>query len=151
MSISSFISHPLIKEEAVQSRVYQQVLFSTAVKDNSLIILPTGLGKTIIILMLIARFQQHQPEKQSIIIAPTRPLVDQHYENFVDLLQIDPDQIGIISGSTKPIERKEMWKQLKVIIATPQTLRNDIISEYVNFDNVSLMCVDEAHRAVKDD
>ena len=151
MSASSFISHPLIKEKTVQSRVYQQVLFSTAVKDNSLIILPTGLGKTIIILMLIARFQQHSPEKQSIIIAPTRPLVDQHYENFVDLLQLNSDQIGIISGSTKPIERKDMWRKLNVIIATPQTLRNDIISEYVNFENVSLMCVDEAHRAVKDD
>ncbi|MCE7733562.1 MAG: DEAD/DEAH box helicase [Candidatus Heimdallarchaeota archaeon] len=151
MTTSSYLTHPLIKEETIQSRIYQQVMFSTAVKDNSLIILPTGLGKTIIILMLIAKFQLQAPEKQSIIIAPTRPLVDQHYSNFVDLLEINSDEIGIISGSTKPADRKAMWKQLKVIIATPQTLRNDIISEYVDFKQVSLMCVDEAHRAVKDD
>ncbi|MHA2278364.1 MAG: helicase-related protein, partial [Candidatus Kariarchaeaceae archaeon] len=151
MVTSPYLTHPLLREDAIQSRVYQQILFSTAVKENTLVILPTGLGKTIIILMLIAKFQLQNPEHQSIVIAPTRPLVDQHFENFVDLLQIKPDEIGIISGGTKPIDRKEMWKKLKVIIATPQTLRNDIISEYVDFNNVSLFCVDEAHRAVKDD
>ncbi|MHA2254159.1 MAG: DEAD/DEAH box helicase, partial [Candidatus Kariarchaeaceae archaeon] len=149
--MSKFVEHPLIKQNQVQLRIYQQVLYAEAVKSNTIIILPTGLGKTIIMVMLAARFLHKFPSQQVVLLAPTRPLVDQHLDTFQGMLNIDPDEILILSGNTPPAKRNQLWYHAKLIIATPQTLRNDIISGICNLENISLLCLDEVHRAIGDD
>ncbi|MFC1769107.1 ERCC4 domain-containing protein, partial [Nanoarchaeota archaeon] len=44
----------------------------------------------------------------------------------------------------------ELWKSAKIIFSTPQGLENDIISGRIKLEDVSLLGVDEAHRAVGD-
>jgi len=140
----------LIRSNTIQTRIYQQILFGTAIKDDSLIVLPTGLGKTVVFIMVIAHYLKNEPEKKVIVTAPTRPLVNQHHESLINMLRIDFDDVIILSGETAPSARGEIWNSGKVYITTPQTLRNDIIGQRVDLTEVSLLCFDEAHRAVGD-
>ena len=68
----------------MEPRIYQQVIFSECVTDsaNTLVILPTGLGKTVIMAYLTTFSLNKVPEKQVLIITPTRPLVHQIKEVF---------------------------------------------------------------------
>jgi len=49
-----------------------------------------------------------------------------------------------------PSKRKELYKNKKIIFATPQVIENDIISQRLDLENVSMIIFDEAHRAVGD-
>ncbi|TFG02328.1 MAG: DEAD/DEAH box helicase, partial [Promethearchaeota archaeon] len=83
-----FISHPLIKENLVLRRAYQEKIFINCLKHNCLVVIPTGLGKTIIALMLAVQKLTEHPNSKIVFLAPTKPLVDQHYQSFVDLTKI---------------------------------------------------------------
>lgn len=148
--MNGYITHPKIKEKKIQTRIYQQIMYAEAIKNNSLIVLPTGLGKTVIMVMIIAHYLNKYPGKV-IVTAPTRPLVEQHFKSMNEMINIDPDEIVLLSGSTLPKKRVEIWNTSQLIITTPQTLRNDIISGAIDLQEVSLICFDEVHRAVGDD
>lgn len=136
-----------------QPRLYQETIFGTALQQNTLTVLPTGLGKTAISAMLtIARLKQ-QPNSKILILAPTRPLVNQHLETFKEL--IDPkflheDEFVVFTGMIKSEKRQELWKDAKIIFSTPQGLENDLVSSKISLQDVSLIVFDEAHRATGD-
>ena len=46
--------------------------------------------------------------------------------------------------------RKKQWKEKQIIFSTPQGLENDIITNRIDLSEVSLLGVDESHRAVGD-
>lgn len=131
-------------------RLYQETIFATCSKHNTLVVLPTGMGKSNIFLMLAAHRLKHYPNSKVMILAPTKPLCQQHLGMMRDHLDIDPDKIVLFTGMVSPAVREQLWKEAKVIISTPQGLENDIISRRVDLSDVSLLTFDEAHRAVKD-
>ncbi|MBW2982623.1 DEAD/DEAH box helicase [Candidatus Woesearchaeota archaeon] len=131
-------------------RLYQETILSTTVSNNTLVVLPTGMGKTAISMMLaIQRFKQY-PNSKVLILAPTRPLVEQHIETFKKYLDISSEEFVVFTGFVKPEKRAELWKSAKIIFSTPQGLENDIITGRINLEDVSLLVFDEAHRAVGD-
>jgi Fanconi anemia group M protein len=60
-----------------EPRLYQEAVFATAVHFNTLVVLPTGLGKTAVA-MLLSAHQLKTSKKKILMLAPTRPLIDQH-------------------------------------------------------------------------
>ncbi|MBR9692271.1 DEAD/DEAH box helicase [Candidatus Woesearchaeota archaeon] len=131
-------------------RLYQETILSTAVNSNTLVVLPTGMGKTAVSMMLAAqRFKQY-PNSKVLILAPTRPLVEQHIETFKKYMDLPEENFTIFTGMIKPEKRAELWKTAKVIFSTPQGLENDIITGRINLEDVSLIVFDEAHRTVGD-
>ncbi len=131
-------------------RLYQETILATAVKKNTLVVLPTGMGKTAIAMMLAAYRLKQFPESKILILACTKPLVDQHYETFRKFLNFDESRFAMFTGNVSPEKRADLWKDAKVIFSTPQGLENDIISGKIGLEDVSLLVVDEAHRAVGD-
>jgi len=117
---------------------------------NCLVVIPTGLGKTIIALMLAIHRLSETPNSKIIFLAPTKPLVNQHYKSFLDLTVIPEDNLKVITGTTSPEKRKDIWKDLEIGFMTPQVLQNDIISNQYSLENVSLIIFDECHRSVGD-
>lgn len=131
----------------MKPRLYQETIMDSCVKSNCLVVLPTGMGKTMIALMLAAQRLKNFPNSKVLFLAPTRPLVEQHLEAFKKNMEISPDSMAVFTGFVSPERRAEMWKNAKIIFSTPQGLENDIISRRIALENVSLMIFDEAHRA----
>jgi ERCC4-related helicase len=70
-----YIWHPMLKEKAVEDRLYQNRILERARQCNTLVVLPTALGKTVIALLLGI---EKAEEGKIFFLAPTRPLVQQH-------------------------------------------------------------------------
>ncbi|MDK2929701.1 MAG: hypothetical protein PWP73_1301, partial [Methanococcus sp.] len=138
------VTHPLIKPETIEARIYQQLVVASALKQNTLCVLGTGLGKTAIAALTIAGILSKQNGKV-LIIAPSRPLVDQHFKSMNQFLNIDSEKIVILNGKISPKKREAMWESGKIFIATPQVAENDIISKILKPSQFSLLIADEAH------
>ncbi|NVM28635.1 MAG: DEAD/DEAH box helicase family protein [Candidatus Helarchaeota archaeon] len=142
-----FFQHPLLKQNALERRLYQETILGTCNNINSLIILPTGLGKTIIALLIaVSRLNKYSNSK-IIFCAPTKPLVSQHYHTFKSVLVSD-EGLEMLTGSIAPEKRGALFTDAKILFYTPQTLQNDIITGIAKLADVSLIIFDEAHRAV---
>ena len=131
-------------------RLYQETILATAVNKNTLVVLPTGMGKTNIFLMLAAQRLRQYPNSRILFIGPTKPLIDQYLAVFKEHFDIGEDKMAVFTGMVSPEKRAELWKTSQIIFSTPQGLENDIISSRINLEEVSLLGVDEAHRAVGD-
>jgi Fanconi anemia group M protein len=150
VSNQEFISHPLVKEDLIIRRKYQETIFINCLDKNSLVVIPTGLGKTIVALMLAVHRLTEFKESKIIFLAPTKPLVDQHHSSFLQQTTLEPETLQSITGAISPEERKEIWDSLKIAFMTPQVLQNDIINGSYTLEDVSLLIFDECHRAVGD-
>jgi Fanconi anemia group M protein len=139
-----FITHPLIKKEKVRARSYQTNISLAALKGNTLVVLPTGLGKTVIAL-LVAAERLRTGKGVCVVLAPTKPLVEQHYNFFKDCLNIDTGLIALWTGET-PVA-KRVFTDYRLVFATPQLFRNEILKGNVQLSHVGLIVFDEAHRA----
>ncbi len=128
-------------------RIYQQTILGTIVKNHTLVVLPTGLGKTALAFLLAAQRLRLYPTSKILMLAPTKPLCEQHVDSFRKHLDMDFEKIVLFTGSIKPDKRAEMWKEAQIIVSTPQGLENDIINKRVNLQDVSALVFDEAHHA----
>ncbi len=139
-----YISHPLIRKDTIEQRLYQLALASSALKESCLCVLPTGLGKTIVALMVIAaRFTDHGGK--ALILSPTKPLVEQHSDFFGHVLP--GCTVATFTGSIPPEKRAEIWKNSQVIVSTPQVIENDLRARRIDLSDVVHITFDEAHRA----
>jgi len=149
----NFISHPLIKPDSIESREYQLSIAMKALDANTMVILPTGLGKTAVAL-LVAASRLYNEGGKVLMLAPTKPLVEQHLRFFQQFLVVKTPIDAVASpfvmftGEAPPIERTADWERATVILATPQVVKNDLIAGRYSLQDVTLMIVDECHRAV---
>lgn len=142
-----FMKHPLIKPDTVEQRLYQLNLAGKALEGSSLVVLPTGLGKTIIALFVIVSRLQRFGGKV-LILSPTKPLVEQHAAFFKNVMALPEEEVLTFTGSIAPAEREKLWAQGKVIVSTPQVIENDLLTKRISLEDVSHITFDEAHRAV---
>jgi len=147
MSEVQYINHTLLKPDTVEQRLYQLSLAGEALKRSTLIVLPTGLGKTVVaLLVMVARLTKGKV----MILSPTKPLVEQHAAFFRNALTIPPEEVVLFTGGTPPGKRALMWEKAKVIVSTPQVIENDLLAKKVSLEDVSCIIFDEAHRATGD-
>ena len=146
------INHPLIRPESLESREYQLTVAMRALDANTLVVLPTGLGKTAVAL-IVAASRLYNEGGKVLMLAPTKPLVEQHLRYFEKLLVLpgNPDEKShfvMFTGETPGEQRTDEWKRSTVIFATPQVIKNDILAGRYSLEDVTLMIIDECHRAV---
>jgi Fanconi anemia group M protein len=143
-----FVSHPLVKDDSIESRAYQESIVKAAIEKNTLVVAPTALGKTVIAVLMAAHFLERFLGKKILMLAPTRPLTAQHVSSFRDFLKIPEANISLLTGAISAIKRQEIWSSSQVICATPQVVQNDFLSGKYTPQDISLAVFDEAHRAV---
>lgn len=141
------VKREFIKPDTVERREYQINIANSAAKNNTLVVLPTGLGKTIVALILVAEELKKENNK-ILFLAPTKPLVIQHAQFLREFLTIDSESIIIFTGEISPAKRREMWNNAKIIVSTPQVIENDLLSKRLNLKDVSFIVFDECHHAV---
>ena len=147
-----FTNHPLLRKNVLQSREYQKNISRHALSKNTLVILPTALGKTIISLLVSVNTLYNYRRKRILILAPTRPLVNQHWKSFVSYLKFLDEQMAVVTGKIPPYARSIVWNrnEIRLVFSTPEVVRNDIREKRLELNNFYLVVFDEAHRAVKD-
>jgi ERCC4-related helicase len=133
----------------IEPREYQKAIFETAKDFNTLVVLPTGLGKTLIALLLAVQRIQKHPGSKILFVAPTKPLVEQHYNTFSQNLPDLFAELTLFTGEIAAEKRKELWNTAEIIFSTPQCIANDLENSLYNLEDVSLLIVDEAHRCLK--
>ncbi len=136
-----------LRKDLIKPRIYQEVIFARCKEINSLVVLPTGLGKTLIAQM-IADYRLSKYGGKILMLAPTKPLALQHRESFVRLFDVPIEKVNILTGEISPNKRSEIWRKSIIITATPQTIENDLVVGRISMEDVSLLILDEAHRAV---
>jgi len=115
------------------------------------VVLPTGLGKTIIAVLVAEKILERFPSNSKIIvIAPTRPLINQHYQTFLKFLNISEEKFAILTGKILPEHRTNIFTHHQLLFYTPQTLRNDLVNQKYTLDTTALLIVDECHHATGD-
>jgi ERCC4-related helicase/ERCC4-type nuclease len=145
----SQIQHPLIRPGALEARQYQLAIAMRALDQNTMVVLPTGLGKTAVALLVAAARLKEDPAARVLMLAPTKPLAEQHYRFFRDFLVLpDDDAFALFTGETPPAERVRGWERARICFATPQVIKNDCLAGRYSLEDVALLVVDECHRAV---
>ncbi len=149
MPAKSFVKSQFVKPKAIESRAYQVKLAESVLKSgNSLVVAPTALGKTIVAVLVIAHTLRKKPDKKILFLAPTKPLCLQHQKSMRKFLLLKPEETALLTGSLVFKKRAKEWEKAKIIVATPQTIENDVRHARISLQNVSLIVFDEAHRAM---
>jgi Fanconi anemia group M protein len=137
---------PYLKEKQIEHREYQLKIAQACASKNS-----TGLGKTIIGVYVAAKtLEKFPPKSKVIVLAPTRPLINQHYDSFRSLMTIPEEQFVVLTGKIPPEKRVDFFRENQIVFYTPQTLRNDLANRKYTLESVCLIIFDEAHHASGD-
>jgi len=146
-----YVSHPLIYPGTVEDRLYQRRIAEVAKDKNTLVVLPTALGKTVISALVAADILYNYRESRILVMAPTRPLVLQHRETFRRLIRLPEEDFPILTGKAPAEYRMGVWNgPARLVFATPEVVRNDILQRGLKLNGFGLVVVDECHRAVKE-
>ncbi len=133
----------------VRPRDYQEGILKTCLDKNCLVVLPTGLGKTLISLMLAIERMKKFPGEKVLFLAPTKPLAEQHLGYFEKHLPELFGEMSLFTGEVSPEKRKKMWKFSDIVFSTPQCIANDLKNRLYDLSGVCLLVEDEAHRCLK--
>lgn len=144
--MAHYIDHPLIKSNAIEARLYQQVLAADVLKKgNTMIVAPTALGKTIVATLVAADRLEKVKNSKILVLAPSKPLTIQHESTFKEFLTVP---CSSITGAVKTDERVKRWEESQIICATPQTVESDLLKGRYSLKDVSLVVFDECHHGV---
>ncbi|AOW79251.1 Hef nuclease [Halodesulfurarchaeum formicicum] len=144
------LESPLIEPGAIEARPYQTELVEKARDAHTLVSLPTGLGKTAVSLRVTAHRLADRPDGKAMLLAPTKPLVEQHAAFYREALTIPDEQIVVFTGETAPEDRGALFSDARIIVGTPQVIENDLLGNRIDLEPVVHLTFDECHRASGD-
>lgn len=144
--VIEYIDKKFIQKNSIEKRDYQVNLANQATHENCIVVLPTGLGKTAIALQVIVEYLT-KGNGGILFLAPTRVLVNQHYEFLKKNLTID--DITLVTGEDQIQKRAKLWNN-SIVCATPEITKNDLDRQIITFEQFSLVIFDEVHRTVGD-
>ena len=127
-----YFDHALIKKRGIEFRSYQNNI-SESVRNknkNTLVILPTALGKTIIAILVCAEFLYNYKSIRVLVMAPTKPLVAQHMRSFFSVLNIPEDGIAVVTGKNLPPTRMAIWNRKEIRQVLHSTISPSSYSGY---------------------
>lgn len=137
------VMHPFLKD-GVQARAYQMMALRNALAASTLMVMPTGFGKTAVEWMAMAESLRLNTGK-ILLLAPTTGLVEQQQRMAQDMLHLEPEFIVTYTGDIAPAKRPSIWNEARIIMATAQVIRNDVANRVIDLQTVDLLVVDEAH------
>lgn len=132
------------------TRDYQFSIVKNGLFNNTLVALPTGLGKTFIAATVMLNYYRWTKDAKIIFVAPTKPLASQQVEACLNVAGIPRSESTLLTGEIAPSLREGEWDKRRLFFMTPQTLQNDLSKGYADPKSISLLVIDEAHRATGD-
>ena len=103
-----------------------------------------GSGKTIV--AALSMYSCAKNNYQTAMMAPTEVLARQHYNDLSPILEKLGIQCALLTGSTKPKEKREIYEALENGKISAVFGTHALITDKVNFKNLALAITDEQHR-----
>ncbi|XP_071601179.1 Fanconi anemia group M protein isoform X2 [Heliangelus exortis] len=129
-------------------RGYQLRMARSALLGNTLLCLPTGLGKTFVAAVVMYNFYRWFPSGKVLFLAPTKPLVAQQMEACGRVMGIPARHMAEMTGGTQALSRRELWNTKRVFFLTPQIMVNDLSRGTCPAVEIKCLVIDEAHKAL---
>jgi hypothetical protein len=129
-------------------RAYQRAISEQALYRNTLVCLPTGLGKTFIAAVVMLNYYRWFPTGKIVFMAPTRPLAAQQMQAVREITGFPLQEIIEMTGELAPELRHAQWQAKRVFFLTPQALHNDLTRGTCPIKDIVCLVVDEAHKYV---
>ncbi|XP_063255822.1 Fanconi anemia group M protein isoform X2 [Prinia subflava] len=129
-------------------RPYQERMAGAALLANTLVCLPTGLGKTFVAAVVMYNFYRWFPSGKVLFLAPTKPLVAQQMEACGRVMGIPSRDMAEMTGGTQALGRRELWSTKRVFFLTPQIMVNDLSRGTCPAVEIKCLVIDEAHKAL---
>ena len=152
-SIRDFIQHLPFELTFSQKAAVDSILSDLSKKTsmNRLLEGDVGSGKTVV--AAIAMYLSFLSGYQSIFMAPTEILAQQHYKTISELLSPFGVKVGVATGSKKLMigDRWQMDKKLSAIsnpLSAPDVLigTHAVLSDKIKMDKLGLVVIDEQQR-----
>jgi ERCC4-related helicase len=142
-----YVVHPMVRDGVIEDRDHQRRFVERALEANTLAVLPTALGKTVIAELVAAELLHRHPGCRILFMAPTKPLALQHRESVLKHLKLRKDEVAAVTGETAT--RASVWgnSMVRFVTATPQTVWNDYRNGLVRLEEFALLIFDECHRS----
>ena len=129
------VVHPFLND-GVNARAYQMMALRNALAASTLMVMPTGFGKTAVEWMAMAEALRLDNGK-ILLIAPTTGLVEQQQRMAREMLNLEPELIQTYTGDITPAKRPPVWNKARIVMATSQVIRNDAMNELIDLSEVS--------------
>jgi Fanconi anemia group M protein len=142
-----YVVHLMVRDGVIEDRDYQRRFVEKALEANTLAVLPTALGKTVIAELVAAELLHRYPGCRILFMAPTKPLALQHRESVLKHLKLGEGEVAVVTGETAA--RASVWgnSRVRFVTATPQTVWNDYRNGLVRLEEFALLILDECHRS----
>jgi Fanconi anemia group M protein len=142
-----YVVHPMVIDGVIEDRDYQRRFVEKALEANTLAVLPTALGKTVIAELVAAELLHRHPGCRILFMAPTKPLALQHRESALKHLNLGEGEVAAVTGETAV--RQDVWgdSRVRFVTATPQTVWNDYRNGLVRLEEFAFLIFDECHRS----
>ena len=140
------LPHDGLQDGIVEARAYQLEAVDVALSSSTLLVLPTAAGKTAVAWMVIAEMLE-RTNGWALMIAPTAALVKQHLDDLELVFDKDSTQPISMSGAIPPSKREGMWNNGRLVVSTPQVVRNDVNRDLLDLSDCCLLIIDEAHHS----
>jgi len=144
--MSTSLHHDGLQEGVVEARAYQLEAVDVALSSSTLLVLPTAAGKTAVAWMAIAEMLE-RTNGWALMIAPTAALVKQHFDDLELVFDKDLTKPISMSGAIPPSKREGMWNKGRLVVSTPQVVRNDVNRGLLDLSDCCLLIIDEAHHS----
>jgi ATP-dependent DNA helicase RecG len=111
-----------------------------SVPMNRLLEGDVGSGKTVV--AAISMYIAHLNNYQSVLMAPTEILANQHYETISNLFKPLDISVGLLTGSSKTSSKlTNLNSKFSILVGT-----HALIQKNVNFEKLGLVVIDEQQR-----
>ena len=144
--MSASLHHDGLQDGVIHARAYQLEAVDVSLSGSTLLVLPTAAGKTAVAWMVMAEMLE-RTDGWALMIAPTAALVKQHLDDLEKIFDKDSIQPFSMSGAIPPSKREGMWNNGRLVVSTPQVVRNDVNRGLLDLSNCCLLVIDEAHHA----
>lgn len=129
--------------DKIELRPYQEALLRQILLGGNFgVVMDTSLGKTFLAFLAMDYALRRG---KVLFCAPSRPLCDQHYRGILESFKLAPEEAVILSGKMPARKRSRHYQNTRVVVATPQTVKNDILARRCGLEGFSLIVLDEFH------
>ncbi|PWY93978.1 ATP-dependent helicase dcl2-1 [Aspergillus sclerotioniger CBS 115572] len=139
--------------DAYRPRSYQVEMFEASLKENIIVTMGTGSGKTHIALLRIMRELEGNPNKLIWFLTPTVALCLQQFKIISEGIP------AVRSRTLTSLDKVELWrekaiwdailKDMQVVVSTHAVLADAMSHGFVKITQLGLMIFDEAHHCMR--